>query len=345
MEGDIYSNPPFSSEKQLCEESGILPNAWLYHDALIRDREEAWGLSSRSATKNRPPFVQDILYRELCTPILDELSPYLYLVAKKSSQHIDALHVQLIKGRKIVITEDPQLHLIWFYDMIYLKPIPAYLLNHDFWARHLCFSQAQGDWSFCNAELKRVADHRSLQRLLFISALRFLRTYGYLIRHQSDFELAKDHRLIPPHCTWASFTQFIASCCHQEKYDIEIARRYAYGQIRLNRLNYAVRIFRPKTCHSRWYYHRMQWNTRAYIEQYFGPILFAFGSIAVLLAALQVALSVPGYVNTLFENVAWTVSQSIIVAVGVMWIIIFGGIASLLVSQILYAILSERKGQ
>ena len=339
-----HSKPPFPQKRQLCDAISALPDFSLGRDIPIEDEMAAPGVCPMLSPKMSSTLVQRILNEELSTPILDELSPYLWLVAKRSSQHIDALHMHLIKGRKILVTEDPNLHLIWFYDTVYLKPLPPYLLNHEFWKKYLCCSRQR---HACSPEIQQaspVAEDQVCQRLIFNSALGFLRTYAYLIRHQSDFHLAKDYRLIPAHCTWASFAPFIAYCRRPADFDGMVVPRYTYGQIRLNRLNYAVRLLRPKYCHSWWYYHRTCWNTRAYAEQYFAPMLFAFGSISVLLAAFQVATSVPRDASVLIQRIAWAISQLVIIGVGVMWMIIFAGIASSLMGQILFALQSRRNG-
>ncbi|KAK2037163.1 hypothetical protein LZ31DRAFT_612891 [Colletotrichum somersetense] len=54
----------------------------------------------------------------------------LFLVSKRSN--ISPLHHQAIKGRKIVITERPDLHLVWYYERILIKPVPSCLLNFSF---------------------------------------------------------------------------------------------------------------------------------------------------------------------------------------------------------------------
>ena len=55
-------------------------------------------------------------------------------MATQSSANINALNRQIVKGRKIIITEDPQLHLIWLQDRIHIKPVPQCLLSHAFWS-------------------------------------------------------------------------------------------------------------------------------------------------------------------------------------------------------------------
>lgn len=77
------------------------------------------------------------LSKHLRTPILDELYQQLWLVARQPGASIDPLHAQNVKGRTILPTEDPNLHLVWNCDKIHVKPVPAFLLNHDFWLIYL----------------------------------------------------------------------------------------------------------------------------------------------------------------------------------------------------------------
>ncbi|KAH8707819.1 hypothetical protein HC256_009989 [Beauveria bassiana] len=47
-----------------------------------------------------------------------------------------ALHHQLLLGREIV-TEQMDMHLVWTAGRMFVKPIPRFLLEPDFWAVHL----------------------------------------------------------------------------------------------------------------------------------------------------------------------------------------------------------------
>jgi hypothetical protein len=110
-----------------------------------------------------PVVAASHLHEELSCAVLDELYPYLDLFARKSSHNIDPIHRQLQKGRRIVLTEDPGLHLVWNRGIVYIKPLPPYLLSHSFWNEHL----------------DPVSPHRA-------AALGFVRSYARLIRHHSD---------------------------------------------------------------------------------------------------------------------------------------------------------------
>ena len=44
----------------------------------------------------------------------------------QSSADISPLHRQRVKGRAVIVTEDPKLYLVWFYDHIFIKPLPGF---------------------------------------------------------------------------------------------------------------------------------------------------------------------------------------------------------------------------
>jgi hypothetical protein len=75
-------------------------------------------------------------------------------------------------------------------------------------------------------------------------AVRFLRSYAFLVRHHLDFILAKEFRLIPDYVDWIKSSNFTNHFRHSG--DEQVASRYHYGQLRLSRLDWAVRIFRPQ---------------------------------------------------------------------------------------------------
>ena|SRR6266536_2051504 len=55
----------------------------------------------------------EFLDREFCSPILEAMAPYLWVMSTQSSANVNPLHRQRVKGREIIITEDPRLHLVW----------------------------------------------------------------------------------------------------------------------------------------------------------------------------------------------------------------------------------------
>jgi hypothetical protein len=108
-------------------------------------------------------------------------------MSKQDSGNISPLHRQLVKRRTIVLTEDPKLHLVWIYDRIFIKPLPRYLGSYTFWKDFLCIETGSGGRG---GRIRR-------------AALGFLRTYCYLVKHESDLRIAQDPSLclLPPDIT------------------------------------------------------------------------------------------------------------------------------------------------
>lgn len=236
-----------------------------------------------------PNEVYDHLSNELATPLLDELYTQLWLVARKSGHHIDALHSQKVKGRSIIPTEDPRLHLIWDRKKIYIKPVPLCLLNHDFWVRYLQPLKRASS----SEDPSPVAKIPEPAASMFDSsiAIGFLRSYASLVKSPLDFAVAKESYLIPTDIDWIQWSIFINHFHVAE--DDSVAKRYHYGQLRLSRLNWAVRIFRPKITRTRWFYENSYWSTSEFIERATFPLVFLFASVSIALSSMQVALSVP----------------------------------------------------
>ena len=237
------------------------------------------------------------LAEENSTTELDTLAPKLWLVSttiqsNDSSRiigeikvstprywHISPLHHQVVRGRKIIVIENPQLHLVWYYDRIYIKPIPRYLLSHAFWE----FLTTQP------VELRRAITG-------------FVRTYSYLIRYKCDFRLATsdEHQLVlipkddgsitadgSDHITFERFARFIAA--FQKLPDDSVSPRYRYGELRLSRLNMCARIFLRKLT-----FHHIDAQWGAYLGRFLAPILSVFAVLSVALSAMQVELGVQG---------------------------------------------------
>lgn len=211
------------------------------------------------------------LKEELLTEDLDRLSPRLWLVATQDSAHISSLTHQVVRGRDIVITEKPELHLIWHYNRVFIKPMPKYLLSYTFWNFYL------------TSPLSPIKE--PLQSTLRKAALGFLRSYSYLIQHRSDFNLAMrdDKSLLPKGTKFSRFARLINSL---DIDDDAVSARYHYGELRLSRLNFWVKVFR-----FRFTYHKVEGQYGPYFARFYGPILFLFGLLSVVLSGMQVVLA------------------------------------------------------
>ncbi|KAF2635277.1 hypothetical protein P280DRAFT_462132 [Massarina eburnea CBS 473.64] len=217
------------------------------------------------------------LERELYLSDLEKMAPKLWLMSMQSSANISALHRQTVKNRRLIITEDPELHLVWVADRIFIKPLPPYLLSHAFW---VCYFQTGG----CTAANCKLSDNEHvLQKQRIIpSALGFLRTYNHLIKYETDFHIAKEAHLIPPNITWIDFSDFMSSVATAVQ-DADVCERYTYGELRLSRLNFYSKFFLHK-----FYFRRRHSQYGSYFAQFFAPLLFVLGMFSVVLSAMQV---------------------------------------------------------
>ncbi|KAL8920260.1 MAG: hypothetical protein Q9172_004573 [Xanthocarpia lactea] len=226
------------------------------------------------------------LDKEFVTHDLDHLSPYLWLVATQSSSHISPLHEQVLKGRAIVITENPELHLVWTDNRIFIKPIPRYMLSHAFWTTHLK----------PEASSQKNVNYQQPSQALIKAALGFMRTYYYLIEYESDLHIAKQARLLPHNdnndITLEAFHQFIAR--FGDIQDDEVSPRYSnYGTLRLSRLNLWAKVFLR-----RFQFYQVNRQYSEYFARFYAPILFLFGVLTVVLSAMQVGLQASDNNNT-----------------------------------------------
>lgn len=275
---------------------------------------------------------------DLQAALFDELYPYLWPFARSGGQHVDPLHEQLIKKRNIVAAENPRLHLTWFHDTLYVKPLPDYLLSHAVWDRHVQRPRPQA----LDAR-PRYDKYRA--------AAGFVRSYGLLVRHESDFAVARRCNLLPEYVTFHGFQRFVRG--FRELDDGDVSHRYQYGQFRLSRLNWVangVKLVRPLARmahdpgHRRlpWYYQRTHWELRRHIQEYAAPFIFVFAVLSLILGSMQVVLAALGPDTWEgFVRVSWGFSVATIVfaASPVVMIVLLGSMVSL--AQFAYAVRSR----
>ena len=291
------TRPPFLSQHQL--RSQLSPSDFELDTRAVGTEDK--GTLSAAA-------VSDFLHRELDTPLLDELYPHLWLVAKKSGHHIEAIHQQRIQRRNITIAEDPALHLIWYYDTLYLKPIPQCLFNHGFWEDYLLPSKMEcpGVPKGCHIGNSHICR----------TALGYLRSYSFLIRHESDYLIAQRADLIPKDISYQDFKRFILP--FRAILDGNVSPRYHFGQLRLTRLNLAVQLLRPPSARGAIvpYYHKRNWQTGEFLGRFQIPLLFFFAAFSVVLSAMQVALAALGQEAwATFIRASWRFSIAVIILI------------------------------
>ena len=276
MSSSMFEKCPFSCDSALVHEStNHVPNNPV-NDVSVRT-VPGWPLLAWDNQRG----VESLLENELLTPELDRMAPHLWMMSTQSSANVNALNRQIVKGRRVIVTEDLQLHLVWLQDRIYVKPLPKFLLSHAFWSEVLSPSPAI-----------------PLRQCEFVrAALGFLRSYHHLIRHESDLHIAQrdDLRLIPKNVTWEQMSKFLAEL--KTIRDNDVSPRYVFGELRLSRLN-----FYGKFILRRFHYERLNVQYSSYFRQYYAPLLFIFGLLALALNAMQVELAVEQLAGTAAVN-------------------------------------------
>ncbi|KAH8707496.1 hypothetical protein GQ44DRAFT_715837 [Phaeosphaeriaceae sp. PMI808] len=239
-------------------------------------------------------------------------------MSKQDSANISPLHRQLVKGRSIIVTEDPKLHLVWFHDRVFVKPLPRYLTSYTFWR----------DYFGNDADVTTRSRYSYIRK----AALGYLRTYFYLVRSESDFHIAQDPslHLVPTGTTWEQFCKFTTELAKIP--DQDVSGRYAYGEIRLTRLNFYAPLLLGRS-----HFQRVEYQYREYFANFYGPILFVIGITSIILSGLQVAVAVQG------TDPAPNGRVLLVVALwsSVIMILFFCAILILLVSLFVYKVMKE----
>ena len=225
--------------------------------------------------------------------------------------------------------------MVWFRDTVYLKPLPSYLLNYRFWTLYL--------FPHVPSHSQQPVDAQNLSPTCR-AAFGFLRSYGYLIKHESDYHLALESHLVPCGMSFQRFRLFIAA--FEAVPDELVSSRYHYGQLRLTRLNWAVRFVGPKTLDSwlPWNNHNRYWHTEQAFHELGPALLGIFAILSLALSAMQVLLATadsnqwPAFRNASsgFLIGVLVVSLAIILAAPF-------GVVCLLLSQLVFAVKQRRK--
>ncbi|KAH7232188.1 uncharacterized protein BKA55DRAFT_580788 [Fusarium redolens] len=264
---------PFKLNDQLCDEMNI------DSAGIITPSEDEHGKLRPEFLPGCPrinlndPNMGAYLTKELLTPELNEFEPYLWLVAKQDGTHISSLTEQIVRGRNIIITEKPSLHLVWAHNRIFIKPLPLYLLSRPFWDYYLLSDKSP------------IA--RSSQQDILQAANGLLRSYSFLVQHESDFAIATDEkvRLVPREISYTKFAQLTRLLEGINNKDV--SPRFHFGELRLTRLNFWYKVFLLG-----FNYSKVDWQYSAYMARFYAPILFIFAIFSVVLAAMQVNLAV-----------------------------------------------------
>jgi hypothetical protein len=200
----------------------------------------------------------------------DSIRGILWLIAVPGAPR--SLYYQKLLRREITIAEQLDLHLVWAKSRIFIKPLPDFLLNYDFWECHIS----------CEPRL-----HKAACGLLY--------SYFGLIRFEHDLNLAKECHLINKtvdYRAWTEFARLTLSLLDVD--DSETTeKRFRYGELRLNRLNTIFRYSPGDLSLSsllQGFPHALTESYVPYMDQYNNAVS-AFGAIVIILSAFNLSLS------------------------------------------------------
>jgi hypothetical protein len=323
--------PPFNCRLSLPPESPHLPP--------VENNQSPPDLD-RSTSPRKPHHTLPVVFRsgptltltqsnistffmsELQTPRLNIIASYLWLAGSPGCAR--ALHRQILLGREILVTEDPNEHLVWHVwheSRIFVKPLPAFLFQIECWEDILC-----------------------KERGLFVAACSFLLSYAWLVRYESDLRIAHEKGLLPESITWESWTSFLNDFLQYIDLTCRagISPRFQYGELRLSRLNKIYRltsfsweeIVRGYMTFSTWY--------KDFFAKNFAWLLAVFATIEVRLSAMQVVASL-GDGGTSFERMSYGFAVTSLFVAAVSVAIVIGVWGVLFVHHLTYAYLIKRR--
>ncbi|CCF38950.1 hypothetical protein CH063_00302 [Colletotrichum higginsianum] len=269
----------------------------------------------------------DFLERELLVRRLNDVQDLLWICGRPMPPR--PLHYQTLTSREIHVTENPELHLVWSKNRIFVKPIPRWLLSPDFWAVHLVGG----------AEDKQSQPRK---QQLVACALGFLFTYTALIAYESDFRIASDKGLVPPEMSWDRWRALSAQIVQNHCY-ASINPRYWYGELRLSRLNkiYRVRLGYVLRGYSKVASHAVYEDL---LQDNFATLAAILGYVVIVLTAMQVGLATDRLVgDSSFQSVSYGFTVFSILAPLIACVAIFGVVVAMFVSSWMVTKVYERK--
>jgi hypothetical protein len=250
-------SPPFSNSLGIQS----LDAAW---EDIPADFDNFNGIKFRPETD-----IYQYLGIHLTTPRLDSIQKYLWIVGY--ARPVRPLYMQKVMRREIIVTEDPEEHLLYEYKVIFIKRLPSYLLCYGFWENNLCKDDA-----------------------LYKSASGLLLSYTWLIRYKSDFHIAQEHHLIPEEFNWKRWKDFATDFLNRYEAHpgVKISKRFLYGDLRMSTLSHIGR-FNPSSISLRDRMNnllRSPWWYKPFVKRNLSRLLAVFVFFSLILSAMQVIL-------------------------------------------------------
>jgi len=246
-----------------------------------------------------PEADAEFLRAELRVKKLTDIQDWLWVCGRPMPPR--PLHHQVVISREIIVTETPELHLVWSNHRIFVKPMPTWLLDPDFWEAHL----------LPDDELARCARG-------------FLYSYTSLISYESDFRIAEEKGLIPRSLTWSAWKRLTREVLQEHDMGL-VNPRYWYGELRLGRLN---KVYRLRMGYFFRGYSKVSGHTvySELVSDNFAALATILGYVVIVLTSLQVGLGTDKLVaDTAFQNFSYgfTVFSILAPLIAVVAIMIF----------------------
>ncbi|KAK8041554.1 hypothetical protein PG994_014561 [Apiospora phragmitis] len=274
--------------------------------------------------------------RELRVDRLDGVRDWLWVCGRPMPPR--PLHHQVLIGREVTTTENPELHLVWHKGRIFLKPLPAWLLEPKVWARHLLPTTSPSACSPSSSHQSSGNDDGELAAC----AHGFLFSYTALITYESDFRIALDNGLIPDSVAWDAWRQLVREYLQGHCY-ASVNPRYWYGELQLSRLNKVYRFARGFLFRG---YSKVDAHT-VYVDllrDNFGVLATILGYVVIVLSAMQVGLGVDRLqADSAFQSASYGFTVFSILAPLVAGAGIVGGVLTMVASNWLVTKDYERK--
>lgn len=236
---------------------------------------------------DKPDNFEKLLEAELDLRRINDIHGELWMCGRPMNAR--PLHEQLLQGRRLLVTKRMDLHLLYYSDIIMIKPLPLYLLNEDVWKTYLC---KQGDDEITT---------------LHQNACGLLLSYTWLIRSVDDFNIAQaefQQKLLPADMTWQEWRRIAMETLDYIDTDAlyHVNRRFQFGELRLGRINNIYRL-NPRFI--------FRYFVRGYLYNYnrYKPFLQRHVSwllgVSVLFSLVLSAMQVGSAVDPLKDNPAF----------------------------------------
>jgi hypothetical protein len=221
-------------------------------------------------------YLEKRLYpRVLC----GRLSLYLLAASVPSLLVIRPLHYYTGQLQwQLVPNDNIRMHLLYAEKLLFLTPLPAFLLSYHFW-------------------VDEIAGNRVLEK----GARTLLASWCALVRSETDYHLAKELRLLPE-CVdswsvWANLCWWVEHHAGLAK-ELRDNRRYRYGVLNFYRVNLLKRVFVDG------YRYENVPRPGKYVRV-FGPLVLLVVYVTMVLAAFQLMVDIDQPGHKVVSVVAW----------------------------------------